>query len=111
MVLDKEQTAAASHFKGPMLLLAGPGSGKTTVLTSRIFHLIDYHKVQPSSILVLTFTKEAALSMQKKFIKISRGNIDGYSDVVFGTFHSVFLKILLKEKSMQILRLSLVHRE
>lgn len=98
MVLDKEQTAAASHFKGPMLLLAGPGSGKTTVLTSRIFHLIDYHKVQPSSILVLTFTKEAALSMQKKFIKISRGNIDGYSDVVFGTFHSVFLKILLKEK-------------
>lgn len=98
MILDKEQTAAASHFTGPMLLLAGPGSGKTTVLTARIYHLIEHFKVQPFSILVLTFTKEAALSMQKKFIRISRGNIDGYSDVVFGTFHSVFLRILLKEK-------------
>lgn len=98
MILDKEQSAAAGHFRGPMLLLAGPGSGKTTVLTARIYNLIKSFNVQPSSILVLTFTKEAALSMQKKFIKISRGNIDGYSDVIFGTFHSVFLKILLKEK-------------
>lgn len=98
MILDKEQTAAASHYKGPLLLLAGPGSGKTTVLTARIFNLIRNFKEQPSSILVLTFTKEAALSMQKKFIKISRGNIDGYSDVTFGTFHSVFLHILLSDR-------------
>lgn len=97
MVLDLEQSKAAGFFEGPLLLLAGPGSGKTTVLTARVYNLIKSFKVQPQSILVLTFTKEAALSMQKKFIRIARGEILGYNDVTFGTFHSVFLKILTSD--------------
>ncbi len=68
--LNKEQELAAKHRDGPMLVLAGPGSGKTAVLTSRIFNLITEYNTEPSRILVLTFSKEAAGEMQERFLRL-----------------------------------------
>lgn len=72
------------------MVLAGPGSGKTTVLTGRIKNLINKYSVTPSEILVITFTKSAALEMKERFFKIC----DKKYPVTFGTFHSVFFSIL-----------------
>ena len=77
---------------GPAMVLAGPGSGKTTVITHRIKNLIEKAKVRPENILVVTFTKAAAISMQKRFSTLMNGGKGQL--VTFGTFHSVFYKIL-----------------
>lgn len=74
-----------------MLVLAGPGSGKTFVVTQRIKYLIEQHHVKPEDILVITFTKAAAEEMQERFAKLSAGKCN---PVYFGTFHSVFFQIL-----------------
>lgn len=74
-----------------MLVLAGPGSGKTFVVTQRIKYLIEQHHVKPEDILVITFTKAAAEEMQERFAKLSAGKCN---PVCFGTFHSVFFQIL-----------------
>ncbi len=94
-MLDPRQQEACNHFTGPCLTLAGPGSGKTTVLVHRIISLIKDRHVLPRDILVITFTKDAALEMQKRFISMysDMGYKDG-NTVVFGTFHSVFYHIL-----------------
>lgn len=60
---------AVLHLNGPMLALAGPGSGKTTVITKRIENLIRNANVDPSNILVITFTKAAAREMKERFMK------------------------------------------
>lgn len=65
--LNEKQKEAVSYFKGPMLVLAGPGSGKTTVVTHRVKYLIENYSVIPSSILVITFTKAAANEMKERF--------------------------------------------
>lgn len=81
---------------GPAMVLAGPGSGKTTVITHRIKNLIEKVEVRPENILVVTFTKAAAISMQKRFSTLMNG---GKAQLVtFGTFHSVFYKILRKSR-------------
>ncbi len=81
---------------GPAMVLAGPGSGKTTVITHRIKNLIDKAEVRPENILVVTFTKAAAISMQKRFSTLMNGGKGQL--VTFGTFHSVFYKILRKSR-------------
>ena len=87
---SKEQLEAIRHEKGPMLVLAGPGSGKTTVITHRVKYMLEHGRVNGSQILVITFTKAAAGEMKSRFEKIM-----GYSSgVTFGTFHSVFFMIL-----------------
>ncbi len=78
-----------------MMVLAGPGSGKTFVLTRRIAHLINTHHINPSEILVITFTKAAAGEMQQRFLSLCEGE---HPPVTFGTFHAVFYSIL-KETS------------
>ena len=84
------QLQAIRHGKGSMMVLAGPGSGKTTVITGRTKYLIEECGVNPSNILVITFTKAAATEMQNRF-----ENMMSYrSTVTFGTFHAVFFKIL-----------------
>ncbi len=89
--VNDAQYEAIIHGAGAMLVLAGPGSGKTTVVTQRIKYLIEYHKIKPEDILVITFTKAAAMEMQERFVKIN----DGKSyPVNFGTFHSIFFQIL-----------------
>ena len=79
--------------EGPLLLLAGPGSGKTFTITQRILYLIRERRVAPEKLLVITFTREAALSMRQRFAQISPQEAH---TVNFGTFHSVFYQILLK---------------
>ena len=90
MQLNKEQERAVGHTDGPMLVLAGPGSGKTHVLTNRIKALIEEAKVPPDNILVITFSKKAAQSMQYRFNMMS----NAFYPVNFGTFHAVFFHIL-----------------
>lgn len=95
-MFNKSQIQAISHMDGPAMVLAGPGSGKTTVITHRIKNLIEKAEVRPENILVVTFTKAAAISMQKRFSTLMNG---GKAQLVtFGTFHSVFYKILRKSR-------------
>lgn len=89
--LNEAQSAAITHGEGAMLVLAGPGSGKTLVITQRIKYLIEELHVKPDDILVITFTKAAAKEMQERFFRIS--NQRG-CPVTFGTFHATFFHIL-----------------
>ncbi len=66
--LDENQQKAVEHFQGPALVIAGPGSGKTTVIKERILHLIREHNVNPGRILALAFNKEAAKEMEKRIL-------------------------------------------
>lgn len=91
MSFNNSQLQAIQHFKGPALVLAGPGSGKTLVITQRTKYLIEQYQVNPSEILVITFTKAAANEMQQRFCKLMRGK---KASVTFGTFHGVYFKIL-----------------
>lgn len=91
MAFNQTQIKAVDHFQGPMLVLAGPGSGKTTVITHRTKKLIEEYEISPSNILVITFTKAAATEMQQRFYSIMGGK---RPTVTFGTFHAVFFKIL-----------------
>lgn len=88
---DRNQKKAIVHKDGPLLVLAGPGSGKTTVLTQRILYLTSVYKVPEECILVLTFTKKAASEMETRYLA-RKGSAT--SRVTFGTFHSVFYRIL-----------------
>ncbi|NLZ80193.1 MAG: ATP-dependent helicase [Clostridiales bacterium] len=91
MSFSEAQSIAINHNKGPMLVLAGPGSGKTLVITRRTKKLIEEYGVNPSEILVITFTKAAATEMGQRFFKL----MDNHKPpVTFGTFHGVFFKIL-----------------
>ena len=87
---NKEQQHAIQFGTGPLLVLAGPGSGKTYVITHRIIHLISECQISPNNILVITFTKAAALEMQNRATKAYKP----CSYVQFGTFHSIFYHIL-----------------
>lgn len=88
---NPSQYEAIHHHQGPAMVLAGPGSGKTTVITERVRVLIEEYGVDPSSILVVTFTKAAASEMKERFIRLCGGRA---LPVSFGTFHSVFFTIL-----------------
>ena len=87
--LNGNQRLAVCHEEGPMLVLAGPGSGKTTVLLCRILRLLERDLARPSQILALTFSKAAAEEMRERFQKAR-----GPEGVAFGTFHSIFFRIL-----------------
>lgn len=91
MSLTKTQSRAVAYGKGPCICLAGPGSGKTTVITQRTKYLIEEHGVKPHEILVITFTRAAAMEMRERF-QILTGR--KYNAVTFGTFHAVFFQIL-----------------
>lgn len=102
---NASQREAIRHGSGPALVLAGPGSGKTTVLTKRLQYLIGTLHIPPEKILVVTFTKAAAVEMQQRFETLSGAGLP----VRFGTFHSVFYSIL-QEHSKEI-PLSLLHEK
>lgn len=88
---NQSQLAAVSHTKGPMLVLAGPGSGKTLVITERTKRLILEQGVDPARILVVTFTKAAAKEMRERFFRLMGQR---RFPVTFGTFHAVFFQVL-----------------
>ncbi len=89
--LNEQQRAATTHVNGPLLIVAGAGSGKTRVLTYRIAYLLQKHHATPQNILALTFTNKAAREMQDRIRNLIG---DKASGLWMGTFHSIFSKIL-----------------
>lgn len=88
---NPSQKLAISIRPGPTLVIAGPGSGKTFVLCRRIHYLIYHLNINPSKILVITFSKAAAIQMQQKFTELMQGLV---YPVTFGTFHSIFFQMI-----------------
>ena len=95
--LNKAQKEAVMHLDGPLLIVAGAGSGKTKVLTSRIANIIKEKKAFPNQILAVTFTNKAAKEMQSRVSKILGKSATGLSWL--GTFHSICAKLLRKHAS------------
>lgn len=91
MDFNESQQKAILHKDGPLLVLAGPGSGKTAVITQRTINLIEEYGVNPSNILVITFTRAAAQEMKQRFLSAMG---EEKSPVTFGTFHAVFFMVL-----------------
>ena len=91
MQMNEAQQSAVLHRDGPMLVIAGPGSGKTLVITERIKYLIEQCQVPAGQLLVITFTKAAAGEMKERFLANNKSTRTGVS---FGTFHAVFFTIL-----------------
>ena len=89
--LNDRQKEAVLHTEGPLLILAGAGSGKTRVLTHRIAYLVEEKGIFPGNILAITFTNKAANEMKERVDNLLDGNID---DIWMGTFHSVCVRIL-----------------
>ena len=95
--LNKPQKEAVIHLDGPLLIVAGAGSGKTRVLTTRIANIIHQKKAFPNQILAVTFTNKAAKEMQLRVSKILGSAATGLSWL--GTFHSICAKLLRKHAS------------
>lgn len=91
MKLDKYQKEAVETVYKKVLVVAAPGSGKTTVIINRVAHLINVKKVSSNNIIVITFTKAAADNMRKRYMKTWKGNTP-----FFGTFHGLCYKILIR---------------
>ena len=91
--LNQEQRKAVMHREGPMLVSAGPGSGKTHVIITRLIYMILKHRIPPEEILVITFTKEAAEAMRSRFHQACKKLYACHFSVHFGTFHSFYLQI------------------
>ncbi len=89
--LSEVQQRAVTHRGGPMLVLAGPGSGKTLVLTWRVRYLTEVCRINPGEILVITFTRAAAREMKERYLRMTGSESTAVS---FGTFHAVFFQIL-----------------
>ncbi len=95
--LNKEQKAAVMHLNGPLLILAGAGSGKTRVITYRIAYMLRKHNVAPSSILAITFTNKAANEMRERI----EGLVGEQSKYIWcGTFHSIFARLLRRHADL-----------
>ena len=92
--LNENQKEAVSHLNGPLLIVAGAGSGKTRVLTSRIAHIIRKNKAFPNQILAVTFTNKASKEMQIRVSKLLKKEATGLPWL--GTFHSISAKLLRK---------------
>lgn len=92
--LNKEQNEAVVHSEGPLLILAGAGSGKTRTLTHRIAYLLDKCNVSPYRIIAVTFTNKAANEMKSRVSSLIRSSIKG---LWLGTFHSICLRILKRD--------------
>jgi len=97
-ILNKEQLAAIKYGKGPLLIIAGAGTGKTTVITERIKHLILSKKAKSSEILALTFTEKASLEMEERVDEIMPL---GFFQMWISTFHS-FCDRVLRDEALQI---------
>ena len=91
MIRNPSQKRAIAHLSGPMMVLAGPGSGKTSVIVERTAHMIHEGKIPATSDLVVTFSRAAAVEMKERFLKFTGVSRTG---VTFGTFHGVFYGIL-----------------
>jgi DNA helicase II / ATP-dependent DNA helicase PcrA len=96
--LNEAQAAAVTHDAGPLLIIAGAGTGKTTVITRRIAYLIASRRARPSQILALTFTDKAAVEMEERVDTLVPY---GYADVQLSTFHA-FGDRLIRENALEL---------
>ena len=87
--LNDNQIKAIKHLDGPLLVISGPGSGKTTVITQRIKYMTQKYHISPNDILTITFTKAAAIEMERRYLAAG-----GEKGVNFSTFHALFFRIL-----------------
>ena len=92
--LNKDQLSAVTRVEGPLLILAGAGSGKTRVITYRIAHMIEDLKISPYSILAITFTNKAAKEMRERVNSLIG---DRAKDMWISTFHSLCVRILRRD--------------
>ena len=92
--LNDRQKEAVLHTEGPLLILAGAGSGKTRVLTHKIAYLIEEKGVFPGNVLAITFTNKAANEMKERVANLLDGNVD---NIWMGTFHSICVRILRRD--------------
>ncbi|MBQ7916525.1 MAG: ATP-dependent helicase [Firmicutes bacterium] len=92
--LNVQQMEAVRHMDGPMLVLAGPGSGKTTMITHRVLYMQDEGRIPEKQILVVTYTKAAAQEMCSRFLRLKGTDL---TEVTFGTFHSIFWRMLRQQ--------------
>lgn len=91
MKRNPSQQRAIAHLSGPMMVLAGPGSGKTSVIVERTAYMTTEGGISPSNILVVTFSRAAAKEMKERFLNFTGQE---YTPITFGTFHGVFYGIL-----------------
>lgn len=94
--LNKNQQLAVENIEGPMLIIAGPGSGKTLTLIERIYNIIETKNIKPENLFISTFTEKAAQEIMTRLSnKLIGNNIDlNIYDMYIGTFHSICLDIL-----------------
>ena len=97
---NASQREAICHGDGPALVLAGPGSGKTTVITKRLEYMIRVRQIPPEDIMVVTFTKAAAAQMRQRFVSLMEAELP----VRFGTFHAIYYRILRESFQGQSLK-------
>lgn len=90
--LNENQLKAVNHLDRPCMVLAGPGSGKTRVITYRIANMVVNKNIKPTSILAISFTKASSIEMKNRALSLS--NDFRMNKVTYGTFHSVFFRIL-----------------
>src|SRR5208283_1573514 len=94
--LNPPQRAAVAHVEGPLLLLAGAGSGKTRVITHRMAHLVDAHRIPGPAILAVTFTNKAADEMRQRVVRLL-GEPDRSNSPIVSTFHSFSVRVLRRD--------------
>ncbi|MGL4913553.1 MAG: ATP-dependent helicase [Romboutsia sp.] len=90
--LNENQKEAVNHIDGPCMVLAGPGSGKTRVITYRIANMVVNKEIKPTTILAISFTKASSVEMKNRALSLSKDY--RMNKVTYGTFHSVFFRIL-----------------
>ena len=105
--LDKYQMSAVMAEEKNTLIVAAPGSGKTTVIINKVNHLVEDKKISNGNIVVITFTKAAALNMKKRYEQAFNKNTSPF----FGTFHGLFYKMLLRSgENVDIVDGGIVHK-
>ena len=96
--LNDEQKRAVKTTEGPVLILAGAGSGKTKTLTHRIAYIVDQHLATPAQILAVTFTNKAANEMRQRVAKLLGASHEHYGFMPYmGTFHKICVRILRQD--------------